>query len=176
MARASVFVFFAYLLCLVAAAPILISGNTIQKRAFALQDYADFQISDGVAGDAEALAKAVFVDPFEGVDLATVSDQTQKDVETMRKAAEAAETGQFNPAIDAADGAQADALQNGKIKNKVLKLTGSVQVLNIKIAKAAAKGDDTSDLETKLQTQLGKLNKNIATDVAAAGEASKGVV
>ncbi|KAF9497242.1 hypothetical protein BDN71DRAFT_1387890 [Pleurotus eryngii] len=181
MARASVFVFFAYLLCLVAAAPILISGNTIQKRAFALQDYADFQISDGVAGDAEALAKAVFVDPFEGADLATVSDQTQNDVETMRKAAEAAETGQFNPAIDAADGAEgffsaADALQNGKIKNKVLKLTGSVQVLNIKIAKAAAKGDDTSDLETKLQTQLGKLNKNIATDVAAAGEASKGVV
>ncbi|KAG5220081.1 small secreted protein [Salix suchowensis] len=145
--------------------------------------YADFQISDGVTGDAEALAKAVFVDPFEGVDLATVSDQTQNDVETMRKAAEAAETGQFNPAIDAADGAEAltsfsaaDALQNGKIKNKVLKLTGSVQVLNIKIAKAAAKGDDTSDLETKLQTQLGKLNKNIATDVAAAGEASKGVV
>lgn len=47
-----------------------------------------------------------FLDPFEGVDLATVSDQTQKDVETMRKAAEAAETGQFNPAIDAADGAE----------------------------------------------------------------------
>ena len=51
----------------------------------------------------------------------------------MRKAAEAAETDEFNPAIDAATGADADALQVGKIKNKVLKLTGEVQVLNIKV-------------------------------------------
>ena len=34
-------------------------------------------------------------------------------METMRKAAEAAETDQFNPAIEAASGADADALQNG---------------------------------------------------------------
>ena len=52
----------------------------------------------------------------------------------MREAAEAAETDDFNPAIKAASGAAADALQVGKIKNKVLKLTGEVQVLNIKVS------------------------------------------
>ncbi len=58
----------------------------------------------------------------------------QDDIETMRQAAEAAETDDFNPAIDAASGDAADALQVGKIKNKVLKLTGEVQVLNIKVS------------------------------------------
>lgn len=57
----------------------------------------------------------------------------QDDVETMRKAAEAAETDQFNSLIKSASGADADALQAGKIKNKVLKLTGEVQALNIKV-------------------------------------------
>lgn len=105
-------------------------------------------------------------------------------MQTMREAAESAETDDFNPAIAAASGAAgdhtghsfeqltevvilADALQVGKIKNKVLKLTGEVQVLNIKvsfrlyfvhaslwramqIAQAQASGDDTSDLEDSL--------------------------
>ena len=51
----------------------------------------------------------------------------------MREAAESAETDDFDPQIEAASGATADALQVGKIKNKVLKLTGEVQVLNIKV-------------------------------------------
>ncbi len=72
---------------------------------------------------------------------------------TMREAAEDAETSLFNPAIAAASGAAADALQNGKIANKVLKLTGEVQVLNIKIAKAQASGADTADLESDLATE-----------------------
>ena len=71
----------------------------------------------------------------------------------MREAAEDAETDQFNPAIKAASGDEADALQNGKIKNKVLKLTGEVQDINIKIAQAKAKGEDTSDLESSLATE-----------------------
>jgi hypothetical protein len=36
----------------------------------------------------------------------------------LGQAAESAETEDFNPAIDAATGDQATALQNGKIKNK----------------------------------------------------------
>lgn len=70
---------------------------------------------------------------------------------TMREAAEKAETDQFNPAIEAASGAegtlgslfdiilshillpQAEALQVGKIKNKVLKLTGLSQILKIQV-------------------------------------------
>lgn len=67
--------------------------------------YADFQISDGVAGNAEAEANAVFVDPFSGQDLSTISSDTISALQTMREAAESAETDQFNPAIAAASGA-----------------------------------------------------------------------
>ncbi|OCB86514.1 hypothetical protein A7U60_g6409 [Sanghuangporus baumii] len=157
-------------------------GNSSSSQAvtqtadnFQELDYAQFQISDGVAGDAEAEANAVFVDPFANVDLSTVSDDTRDAIEAMREAAESAETDLFNPAIDAASGDEADALQVGKIKNKVLKLTGEVQVINIKIAQAQAAGEDTSDLESKLQDEQTKLNTNIATDEASAGQASKGV-
>ncbi|KAI1792162.1 hypothetical protein LXA43DRAFT_888002 [Ganoderma leucocontextum] len=143
--------------------------------AFAVQDYADFQISDGTAGDAQAKANAVFVDPFAGVDLATLDDSVAENMNTMREAAEDAETSLFDPAIDAASGAAATALQNGKIANKVLKLTGEVQVLNIKIAKAQATGDDTSDLESSLADEQAKLTTNIATDTANAGAAQTGV-
>ncbi|VDB95963.1 unnamed protein product [Peniophora sp. CBMAI 1063] len=143
---------------------------------FQALDYADFQISDGVAGNAEAEANAVFVDPFANVDLSTVSADVLDAIQTMREAAEDAETSQFNPAIDAATGADADALQVGKIKNKVLKLTGEVQGINIKIAQAQAKGDDTSDLESSLAAEQKKLTTNIATDKKSAGAASQSVV
>ncbi|KAI0750050.1 hypothetical protein C8Q80DRAFT_1102193 [Daedaleopsis nitida] len=155
---------------LVAAAPIRHS-----RRAFKLLDYADFQISDGVAGNAQAEAAAVFLTPFQGVDLATVDDDTLDAVKTMREAAEDAETDQFNPAIEAADGAAADALQVGKIKNKVLKLTGEIQAIQIQIAKSKAAGDDTSDDEASLAEEQTKLNTNIATDKASAGKPSQGV-
>lgn len=72
-------------------------------------------------------------DPFANTDLSTVSEDVRDAIEAMRQAAESAETDLFNPQIDAATGADADALQAGKIKNKVLKLTGEVQVINIKV-------------------------------------------
>ncbi|THG95556.1 hypothetical protein EW026_g6117 [Hermanssonia centrifuga] len=164
------------LISLTGAAPVPSVGSVVKRAAFELQDYADFQISDGKTGTAQAEAAAIFLDPFDGVDLATVDDDTQNAIQSMREAAEDAETDQFNPAIADASGAAATALQNGKIKNKVLKLTGEVQVLNIKIAKANASGDDTSDLEDQLSTETKKLNTNIATDVKNAGQVSKGVV
>ncbi|KAI0763343.1 hypothetical protein BD413DRAFT_212621 [Trametes elegans] len=151
-------------------------GSSGSAITFAVQDYSAFQISDGVAGNAEAEANAVFVDPFAGVDLATLDDSVAKNMETMRKAAEAAETDKFNPAIKAASGDAADALQVGKIKNKVLKLTGEVQVLKIKLAKAQASGDDTSDIESKIAEEQKKLDTNIATDKSHAGDASQSVV
>jgi hypothetical protein len=136
--------------------------------------YADFQISDGVGGQAKEQADAVFTSewylthgsrpflkhncyaaPFAGLDLATVDSATLDAINTMREAAESAETDQFDPQIDAASGAEgeqmffslrsandlmsvamvplADALQVGKIKNKVLKLTAEVQGINIKV-------------------------------------------
>ena len=98
-----------------------------------MRSYSQFQISDGVGGNAQAAANAVFVDPFNNVDLTTVSSDVLTAMNNMREAAESAETDDFDPQIDAASGADADALQVGKIQNKVLKLTGEVQVLNIKV-------------------------------------------
>lgn len=124
-----------------------------RTRSDSFCSYAAFQISDGTAGNAQAEANAVFVDPFNGVDLATVDATTLKAVQTMREAAEDAETSQFNPAIEAASGAAATALQNGKIKNKVLKLTGEVQGINIQIAQAKAAGKDTTKLTASLAAE-----------------------
>ncbi|PCH35962.1 hypothetical protein WOLCODRAFT_140140 [Wolfiporia cocos MD-104 SS10] len=151
------------------------TGTTFVAESFKAQSYNDFQISDGVAGDAQSEANAVFVDPFDGVDLSTVDSNTVQTMNTMREAAESAETDEFDPQIEAASGSEATELQNGKIKNKVLKLTGEVQVLNIKIAQAQAKGEDTSDLESDLADEQAKLETNIATDVKNAGQVSKGV-
>ncbi|KAH9933553.1 uncharacterized protein BXZ73DRAFT_100938 [Epithele typhae] len=151
------------------------SAAPIMRRAFQLQDYAAFQISDGVAGNAAAEANAVFVTPFSGVDLASVDSTTLKAVQTMREAAEAAETDQFNPAIEAATGATATALQNGKIKNKVLKLTGEVQALQIQLAQAKAAGKSTSSIQSNIAAEQKKLDTNIAIDTKNAGQASKGV-
>src|SRR4051794_17525817 len=90
-----------------------------------------------------------------------------------RKVAESAETDAFNPQIEAAgkDTAAGTALQNGKIKNKVLKLQLQVLIAQVKIAQ----GDTSAATQTALDTETKKLNNNIALDKAAAGEASQSV-
>ncbi len=100
-------------------------------------------------------------------DLAGVSANDLKVINDARTVAEDAEvgTGGFNDEIAAAD---SDALDNGKIKNKVLKLQLEVLVLQIK----AAQGDAD---QAKIDEETTKLNKNISLDTAAAGEASVGV-
>ena len=116
----------------------------------------------------------LYVDPFKNVDLTTIDSTTIDNLNTMREAAESAETDQFNSQIAAASGAAgaqatplyivnmhltccthllATALQNGKIKNKVLKLTGEVQVLNIKIAQAKTAGKSTTSLASDLAAE-----------------------
>ncbi|KAJ4468290.1 hypothetical protein J3R30DRAFT_3715224 [Lentinula aciculospora] len=161
------------------AAPVPIKMELLARAnattTFTEQAYADFQISDGVGGTAVDEANAVFVDPFDGVDLSTISSDTLDAINTMREAAESAETDDFDPQIDAATGAVADALSVGKTKNKVLKLTGEIQAIQIKIAQAQASGDDTSDLEDSLNEEQTKLNTNVAADKANAGETSQGV-
>ena len=109
----------------VSAAPI-VARNAIVARAFTELPYAQFQISDGVAGDAQAKAEAVCVgqwgyiphsprevdmilcvpDPFAGQNLANVDDASLTALKNMRQAAEDAETELFNPTIDAASGAE----------------------------------------------------------------------
>jgi hypothetical protein len=121
--------------------------------------------------------------------LAGVSAADLNVIKGIHDAAENAEVQAFNPAIAAASGDAATALQvnspsfnhdrinmntkidtckqNGKIKNKVLKLT--VEVLCIQVD--AAQGGSSSDLAAE-QT---KLANNIKLDTAAAGQASTAV-
>jgi len=151
------------------------STSTATAGEFQLQQYSAFQISDGEGGNAEAQANAVFVTPFSGQDLATVSSTSLANLQSMREAAESAETDDFDPQIDAASGSVAAELQVGKIKNKVLKLTGEIQGINIQIAQAKAAGKSTTSLESSLATETTKLNNNIKLDQANNGNASKGV-
>ncbi|KEZ45546.1 hypothetical protein SAPIO_CDS1880 [Scedosporium apiospermum] len=138
-----------------------------------VQDYADFQISDGVAGNALAEVAAKFpVEEFRA-DLAAVSENDLAILKAARETAEDAETesGGFNDAIDAAGGKNTEegaALQIGKIKNKVLKLELFSLVLQIEQAQGA-------DNQDKLDEELAKLAKNVATDEDSAGETSQSV-
>ncbi|KAF8661658.1 hypothetical protein AX16_001270 [Volvariella volvacea WC 439] len=139
--------------------------------------YEQFQISSTPGGTAQEEAAAIFLDPFNGVDLTTLDPSVERNIAAMRSAAESAETELFNPAIDAAASeAEADALQVGKTKNKVLKHTAFLQVLRIRLANAQAAGDDTSSLEADIVGRQTKLDSNAAADRANAGKASQAVV
>ncbi|OBT57184.1 hypothetical protein VE04_03799 [Pseudogymnoascus sp. 24MN13] len=90
-------------------------------------------------------------------------------VKGIHDVANAAEVGAFNPAVAAATGAEKVAIQNGKIKNKVLKLSAAVLALQIQ----EAQGD--SSVATKLAAEQKKLANNIALDTKAAGQDSTAV-
>ncbi len=98
-------------------------------------------------------------------DLASVDADDIAFLGSVNDIANDAETGAFNPAIEAATGDEATALKNGKIKNKVLKLEATILELGAK----AAQGEDVA---SKLAAEQKKLNNNIALDAKAAGQAS----
>ncbi|CAN8098996.1 unnamed protein product [Discula destructiva] len=142
-----------------------------EKRAAAgvltTRPYADFQISDGVGGDALAAVQAKF--PIDESNLAGVAASDVAILSAARKTAENAEVNAFNPAI-AKGGADAAALQVGKIRNKVMKL--KLEVLGLQIKQAQGGGDQTA----KIAEEQTKLNNNIATDTKNAGKTSQSVV
>lgn len=125
-----------------------------EKRALTATSYADFQVSDGVAGNALAEVQAKFPLPS---DLSTVSAADQKVISDARVVAESAEVdaGGFNDALKTATGDAATALQVGKIKNKVLKL--SLEVSDLQISQAVDGKDNTA----KIAAEQKKLDNNI---------------
>ncbi|ORY66279.1 uncharacterized protein BCR38DRAFT_483920 [Pseudomassariella vexata] len=138
----------------------------MQKRALTFRPYSEFQVSDGVAGNALEEVQAKF--PIDTSDLANVSDADLAIIQAARETAESAETDAFNSAVESASGDAADALQNGKIKNKVLKLFLETTALQIK----QAQGEDNQD---KIDEEQKKLDTNIATDKKNAGATSQSV-
>lgn len=126
--------------------------------------YDAISISGGQAGNAEAEALAV----FSALDTANPGNIDTGDIDFLGQVndvANQAEKGAFNPAIEAATGADGDALAAGKTKNKVLKLMAS----KIELEAKQAQGEDVAD---KLADETTKLNNNIATDKKNAGNPS----
>ncbi|KAJ0121449.1 hypothetical protein J7T55_008613 [Diaporthe amygdali] len=151
------------------ALPTVQDGNHKRAAVLTKQSYADFQVSDGVAGNALAEVQAKF--PIDENDLANVDPADAAIIKAARVTAEDAEvnTGGFNDAIAAASGDAADALQVGKIKNKVLKL--KLEVLDLGISQAQGGSDNTA----KIAAEQKKLDTNIATDKKSAGQTSQSV-
>jgi hypothetical protein len=135
-----------------------------QAGVFTQQTYNDISISGGVAGNAANEALAVF-SALDTNDLANVDKDDQDFLNSVNQICNDAEKEAFNTAIDAASGDAADALQRGKIKNKVLKLTASV----LKLQAQQAQGQDVAD---DLATEQKKLDNNIQQDEDEAGNAS----
>ncbi|KAJ4410725.1 hypothetical protein N0V91_001653 [Didymella pomorum] len=126
--------------------------------------YDAISISGGQAGNGEAEALAV----FSALDLNNPGNIDAADIDFLGQVndvANDAETDAFNPAIEAATGAEADALAAGKTKNKILKLMAT----KIELEAKQAQGEDVA---AKLKEELTKLNNNIAADTKNAGNPS----
>ncbi|KAF3069649.1 putative small secreted protein [Daldinia childiae] len=136
----------------------------VQAGVFTQQTYNDISISGGVAGNAQEEALAV----FSALDTNNLANADKDDIaflNSVNKICNQAEKEAFNTAIDDASGEAADALQRGKIKNKVLKLQATIFRLMIE----QAQGEDVSADMAKEQK---KLDNNIKQDEDEAGNAS----
>ncbi|KAI1342734.1 hypothetical protein F5Y15DRAFT_370630 [Xylariaceae sp. FL0016] len=140
------------------------SAALVNAGVFTQQTYDDISISGGTAGNAQQEALAVF-DALDLNDLASVDQDDLEFLDSVNGICNDAEEEAFNPAIDAASGEEADALQRGKIKNKVLKLTATI----LKLMAQQAQGEDVAADMAEEQT---KLDNNIQQDEDEAGNAS----
>ncbi|KAK0656624.1 hypothetical protein B0T16DRAFT_315860 [Cercophora newfieldiana] len=151
------------------ALPTAISSRPHKRAILTTQSYSQFQVSNGVGGNALAEVAQKFP-----VDESNLADLDPEDLAIIKAAGEVAEDaevgpGGFNEAIEAAGGkntAAGKALQVGKIKNKVLKLQLSVLALGAEVAQGR------TDRAAKLQEQKTKLAKNVQLDEDAAGQRS----
>ncbi|WYZ38488.1 hypothetical protein EsH8_III_000402 [Colletotrichum jinshuiense] len=144
---------------LAAAAPL----GARQNNIFSTQTFNDLSISGGTAGNGKQEA----LDKLAGLptDLTTVSKADLDFLNSVNQIANKAEKEAFNPAIEAATGDELDALKAGKTKNKILKLTATM----LKLQAQQAQGQDVA---AKMADEQKKLDNNIATDEANAGNPS----
>ncbi|KAI0002865.1 hypothetical protein F4779DRAFT_602630 [Xylariaceae sp. FL0662B] len=137
---------------------------SVHAGVFTQQNYDDISISGGVAGNAEQEALAV----FSALDMNNLSSADEDDIsflDSVNSICNDAEKEAFNTAIEAASGEEADALQRGKIKNKVLKLEATMLRLMIE----QAQGEDVAD---EIEAEQKKLDNNIQQDEDEAGNES----
>ncbi|KAI0882367.1 uncharacterized protein GGS22DRAFT_170773 [Annulohypoxylon maeteangense] len=143
---------------------IAASAAAVHAGVFTQKTYNAISISGGVAGNAENEALAV----FSALDQNNLASADKADIDFLKsvnRICNDAEDKAFNTAIDAASGDAADALQRGKIKNKVLKLEATILRLKIQQAQGV-------DVAKDMAAELKKLNNNISQDEAQAGKPS----
>lgn len=94
---------------LITFAALASAGPLLRRQVFSTQTYDDLSISGGVAGNAEQEA----LEKLGGLpdDLTTVTKADLDFLNSVNSIANDAETDAFNPAIEAASGEEADALQ-----------------------------------------------------------------
>ncbi|KAI0023891.1 small secreted protein [Xylariomycetidae sp. FL0641] len=149
-------------------AVIVASAAYAQAGLFSQQTFDEISISGGTAGNAQQEALAVF-GVLADADPATLEQDDIDFLDSVNGICNDAEEEAFNPAIDAAgDGDEADALQRGKIKNKVLKLQAEV----FKLTAQQAQGEDVAE---KLAEEQKKLDSNVQQDEDEAGNPSTAV-
>ncbi|ORY63338.1 uncharacterized protein BCR38DRAFT_436577 [Pseudomassariella vexata] len=153
----------------VATAAPLIRNTQLSRRApvFTAKTYNELSISDGTAGNGKAEA----LEKLSGLptNLATVDEADITFLNAVNQISNDAERGAYNVKIAAATpGEEVLALQRGKIKNKIFKLTATV----LQLEAQQAQGENVT---AKLTEETTKLNKNIADDEANAGKASTGL-
>ncbi|KAH9813783.1 secreted protein [Melampsora americana] len=146
------------------------------NSGFHFQEYDQFQISDGIAGNSRDKAVMVFLKPF-GLDLdanfeigpedrlKAVSKKDLEDLKKMAKAASDNEIPGFVATIKKTQDKKVKArLQVGMIANKVLKLVGQQAYLAIELAHGK------TERRQKLDEEKKKLKKNIDLDVKNKGK------
>ncbi|RYP44241.1 hypothetical protein DL768_009274 [Monosporascus sp. mg162] len=164
--RPSFAIFSAFAASVFAAPLAARTGVDLVKRqsVFSTKTYDEISISGGVAGNAEQEALNV----LSGLNFNDLASATEDDIEfldSVNQICNDAEENAFNVAIENASGEEADALQRGKIKNKVLKLEATMMRLMIE----QAQGEDVAE---KIQEETAKLNNNIQQDREEAGKES----
>ncbi|EJD40488.1 hypothetical protein AURDEDRAFT_170484 [Auricularia subglabra TFB-10046 SS5] len=154
------------------------SASTIESQGIRLIEYRpynDIQISHTVGGTAYAEASAVFVSPFAGVALSGVSYADFDAVMLMAEAAEDADFELFAPAVASAENLTiGDALEVGRVKNKVLQLTGVLQAMKIKLARRRPVAEDP--LWDIYHAVRDTLDEYVEMDAANAGLPSLGLL
>ncbi|EHS63739.1 hypothetical protein PGTUg99_032845 [Puccinia graminis f. sp. tritici] len=143
-------------------------GKTGPSKIFPFKEYKDFQISDGIAGKSLDKARKIFVEPFQGVDMSQLTQNDLNNLITMARAATDNEKF-FNEAMEKAGATKRHPnvpLSAGKTANKILKLVGSMQVIELHKRLNLHPGNPDGRLK-ELQT---KLTNNLKLDHHYAGK------
>ncbi|KAI7954021.1 hypothetical protein MJO28_006568 [Puccinia striiformis f. sp. tritici] len=108
-------------------------GHSGPSKIFPFKKYEEFQISDGIAGTSLEKARKVFVEPFSGINLEEITQNDLNNLVTMMRFAVESEN-PFNDALKKAGSTKRRPnvpLTAGKVANKILKLVGAIQVIEV---------------------------------------------